>query len=455
MSHLTTEDIQQYTERRLPPERLIAMDRHLDGCEPCRGVLAEAAGAGELSMQLRSKLSQPRHPATELLVGYTEGSLSPSEREQVGFHLMHCDRCRADAADLESINRHFEEPPSERIRGKSPSPALPRAAFRWALGFGALACAAIGGAIGVVVEHDREADRRRGQVIAHRQVYAELEAARSELQRTRSLLAKRPSQEPAKQAAPATPPLPKVAGSEKPVSRVAPAVTVRDGSGLLRMDAEGGAEWVRPLPAVAATAIREGVLQFPRVIARLTVPVETVRSADAATPGVSGLAPAATVVNEERPMFRWAPVEAAESYEVTLQPVTMRDAPVIRSGPVTGLSWQPEAPLRRGEIYVWQVTAARAGGELLETLPPKPRFGVADASLQARVEQIRRDYAGSHLALGVLLAAEGLLDEAEAELLRAGQANPKSRIVRRLLEQVAQRRRPASPEQRSSHPEGE
>jgi hypothetical protein len=53
-----------------------------------------------------------------------------------------------------------------------------------------------------------------------------------------------------------------------------------------------------------------------------------------------------------------------------------------------------------------------------------------------QLSELRRRAGDSHVALAVLLADAGVLDEAERELTLASQANPASSAVKRLQESL-------------------
>ena len=59
----------------------------------------------------------------------------------------------------------------------------------------------------------------------------------------------------------------------------------------------------------------------------------------------------------------------------------------------------------------------------------------------AQLADLRKRAGDSHLALAVLLAEAGVLDEAERELTLARTANPESSAVRRLQTSIAALRR--------------
>ena len=82
--------------------------------------------------------------------------------------------------------------------------------------------------------------------------------------------------------------------------------------------------------------------------------------------------------------------------------------------------------------------AIKDGQEVTAPRPPAPqaRFRILDQAKADELANARREYASSHLALGLLYAEAGLLKEAEEELRALQTANPDSEIARSLLNQV-------------------
>lgn len=69
------------------------------------------------------------------------------------------------------------------------------------------------------------------------------------------------------------------------------------------------------------------------------------------------------------------------------------------------------------------------------------RFRVLSEAELAVFEEVKATAANSHLAVGVAAAGAGLLDEAAAEFYALAVQNPRSEIVRQLLEQLDSNKR--------------
>ena len=111
-----------------------------------------------------------------------------------------------------------------------------------------------------------------------------------------------------------------------------------------------------------------------------------------------------------------------------------------------GLSWT--APqLARGQLYSWQVKASRGGQDFIapRQSAPQARFRILNQAAAAEITRARRDYASSHLLLGLLYAQAGLLAEAEQEFRELQKANPDSDASRKLTASVSGPRRSETP----------
>ena len=176
-------------------------------------------------------------------------------------------------------------------------------------------------------------------------------------------------------------------------------------------------------------------LQRPAEIADLLAGGAVLRG-PAAAPRLLPRSPLATAVLDGRPTFRWSPLPDAVTYRVT---VFDRDFnPVADSGPVSSAEWRPARPLPAGAVYAWQVKARRGGGELTAPGPGSPQalFRVLAADRAAAIGRAARETGGSHLALGLLYARAGLLDDAERELSEAVRESPAAEAPRELLATV-------------------
>jgi hypothetical protein len=198
-----------------------------------------------------------------------------------------------------------------------------------------------------------------------------------------------------------------------------------------------GARRQPPTPVVSSEeaqrvtlAIASGHVQLPQKIAAL-------RAVDgallgAAEPAVFRLqTPVGSAVLYTRPSFTWDDA-AATSYTVSVFDQNFSE---ITRGESKTTSWRPDVDLPRGGTYSWQVTAHRGGENITEPRPPRPeaRFTVIDGPTAARIMQIEARLSSEPLALGVVLAEEGLVVDARAQFARAANEHPEIADIARQL----------------------
>jgi hypothetical protein len=96
-THPSDEQLERYSQRRLPAVELLVVDDHLLGCEACR---ARIAGAPSYAAAVRALYADlGAHLEYEEVVACAEG------RPSIGSarHLVLCEPCRAEVADLRHL----------------------------------------------------------------------------------------------------------------------------------------------------------------------------------------------------------------------------------------------------------------------------------------------------------------------------------------------------------------
>jgi hypothetical protein len=217
-------------------------------------------------------------------------------------------------------------------------------------------------------------------------------------------------------------------------------VSLKDGERMLTLDSSGQiygvAANVPGMQRLLAAALRSSRLDKPPVLDRLIRAPGT--QLDLALEGASFALerPVGTVVQSDRPTFSWGALEGASGYIVSVFDAQLNE--VARSELLSTTTWKTPRALRRGAIYRWQVVAVKDGREVVMPSPtaPEAKFKVLEQAQAQALARARRSYAGSHLALGVLFAQSGLLDESEVELRALVKDNPNSSVARKLLESV-------------------
>jgi hypothetical protein len=150
------------------------------------------------------------------------------------------------------------------------------------------------------------------------------------------------------------------------------------------------------------------------------------------------LGPVGAVVAGRRPTFRWRPLNGATSYQITITDSAAGYREVVSSPQLQGRKWTADRPLERGRVYTWQIIARAGDGEVKS---PEAKFKVLDPAAAGALAKVNRIYAGRRLALGLLYAEAGLLDDAERELKALVVANPQSPIAKSLLQDLRSKKR--------------
>ena len=219
---------------------------------------------------------------------------------------------------------------------------------------------------------------------------------------------------------------------------------LRDGERLVTVDERGRYKGLEGLPRSWQREVGE-TLQAQRV----GRPPVLDAFEDGAEGGIRGpgerapfdiLGPDRTVVESDRPLFRWAALRGATSYAVAV--FDQRLNQVAQSGPLSATEWKPPRRLRRGEIYFWQVAAVLDGKEMVSpgAGAPEAKFAVVGRAESEALRRARLSFPGRHLTLGVLYARAGLLEQAEREFRALVETNSESPAALNLLRSVREMR---------------
>ena len=193
------------------------------------------------------------------------------------------------------------------------------------------------------------------------------------------------------------------------------------------------------LPAAAQqrvrSAIQAGAASVPADVAALAGPTERLMGISP-PPSFRLTSPLATAVVSDRPTLRWEPIEGAREYAVTITDEALR--PVAQSPALHETSWAPAAPLARGRVYLWQVTARRDADTLTAPAPPAPlaKMKILDGDAARLIEETARAHPDAHLVLGILAAEAGVRGEAESHLQQVPPTDRYQAVARKTLERV-------------------
>ena len=390
-SHLSEEQIAHYRGRRLAPEELLSVDDHISQCADCRHRIASAA---DLQTALQNKLAvdaaylrpKTEHLSYEQMEAYVDGKISKADQASLRVHLQSCKTCSEELRDLNTFKAELM--PSNKLGSQASWASfaarwfrVPRVAF--ALG----ACGIVALAISVGIW-------RKGSP-------------------------GRPSPETA---------------------NIHPA-----GSGQLANPSLGGINELAPdEQAAIAEVVSNERIRFSEALQELKPAGPEVLLGQAEeTLRFKVLTPISEVVANDRPLFRWQPLAGARSYSVAIFDVKLNE---VQSSPALhATQWTPDRPLKRGQAYLWQVTAQLSeGNSVTAPSPPSPeaKFRVLDQKKADEIAHFQEANPESHLVLGILYAQAGLLEPGEHELEQLPKNDPKYGLAQKLLEGIREIRNP-------------
>jgi anti-sigma factor RsiW len=469
--HLSVQQIERYRQRALSPVELLAADDHIAACASCRQQLAEAVQASLTFTWAGNKDEMSagmEHLAYEQLEAYVDSALDEVDREIVESHLELCAECVAEVRDLRAFRAMMSTYPSKEYAPASPPTLWERIAAFWrrparwislqVAGTAAVAalCAyvstrplqtKISQLRGQLSQTQKTNDALQKQVAAAGDLkaqLAQLQQHKSQLQTQLAAVQKSnkdlTTRLVALQNQPRT--APAVAGA---VSKRA-LLALNDGGGRVTLDKQGN---VSGLPSLSPSVQAEVKTTLTaRQVKTPTVLLAQLIGEGGATRGTVSdgmpfviLVPVGTAVPTDRPTFRWQPLNGATSYKVTVFDADFNA--IAKSDNLTTTEWTPSQPLSRGEVYQWQVTALKDGKDVSSPTAPAPeaKFKVLEQDKADAIERVKRQHPNSHLTLGVLYAQAGMLDDAEREFQALLNANPKSPVAQKLLNDVRAVRR--------------
>ena len=412
--HLSAEQVTRYREKRIPPEELLQVDDHISQCAECRERLAPASelraalqGAASIPLLGQARDVRPGSPETasrgthfqdksgahppaapenehlayEQLESYVDRKMSDTDREIARAHLEYCQSCSDDARDLNTFKVELADSKGQLREGWwAAFVALLLTRRRVAL---TLATAAVI-VMAVAVERWKSTSPHGGSPV---------ETANSNHSDNETLSA------------------------------------------------------IKALPPEERSAVLEAISQqkikSPDVLASLHGPHETLLGESTGSSRFEVLEPVGGIVREVRPTFRWQPLPGATSYSVAIFDPKLK---LVQSSPaVAATQWTAGQPLQRGQIYLWQVIAKLSdGGSVSSPRPPSPeaRFLVLDQRKAGEISQFQTTHPEAHLALGILYAEAGLLEQGDRELGQVPKSDPYYDLAQKLLKSIQEIRNP-------------
>lgn len=428
--HLTNTQIESYGRHTLSAMESLSLLDHLAGCEECRQRLESVVNDDEEYLGLKAELLSDEetlsssvrrvHLTFEGMADLVDAVLTGEELQAAEDHLTCCEQCQLAVNGLAAFKdrvvpgfkrEHRPSAPQTSAKGHrrrlSAVPPLLRPTSPASV-FGSALAALLLVAVSWVVWHQRSGNRVKPEITTI----------------------------PAPGVSPPSSPNP----SEPPF-----LARLNDGEGVVAMNREGHLTGGDYLPSAYRQMVERALatqkIEKSPLLSELARPEGTVRGRGGRNEEFSVIGPLGEVTLSDRPAFRWSPLAGATAYLVE---VFNKKLDLAAASPqITDLSWTPSQPLRRGEIYFWQVKAIKDGLDVVTPSPParSAKFRVLDQARAGELSRARRDYATSHLTLGLLYAQSGLLDEAERELRELQKTNPDSEVASRLLTQIQEMRK--------------
>jgi anti-sigma factor RsiW len=419
--HLSTQLLERLSERRLEPRELLALDDHVSTCAACRDRLRKMqprrAALFALRASLQTAQAMPDHLRKEQLMAYTEGRLDEVDHELVESHLESCAQCATRAQELtDSAGQRVDLLPIS-THGQSSPPALwTGLSAAWdrflivPLPLRVAATVAMTAVLVIAVMLLLRTWTDRQQIVEH-------------------------------------PPAPQPSDAPQPgPQRGAPApilLALKDGPEQITLDEQDNVTGLESADhRRVKTALTTGRVERPRMPRELLgSSAPTMGRPDG--PAFALLYPVGRIVESDRPTFLWRPLAGSVSYQVTIADPEAGYKEVASSPELQDTKWKADRRLERGRVYSWQVIARTASTEVKEPAPnaPEAKFKVLELAKADEIARAKRAYVGRHLVLGLIYAEAGLPDEAEREFMALVRDNPRSSVVKNLLDDLRASRR--------------
>lgn len=467
--HLPSQMIELFIARKLAPADLLTVAQHLAVCDICRTQSNQLKNTSSGILYLRSNLQEEftehSHLSYEQLAAFVDSSLNQAERETAAVHIAACAACAKEVQELEllksslvtypnlAVNKEdsFAASQASDVAGElriivKPKPPEPSATiwqnlaafFRGVLPQSAFAIAAallvVAVIIGFLVRNSTnqpqiaqspESGTKPATTVSNPPDGAAPPSISQANKNTAppQLAQNNPSNTNVQSSPGNSPADAKTAGK-----RIEIPVNIGDGTSVATLP-EG-------YETIIKQALTNQTIVRPAVIADLAGKPSNLMGKKNENESFALINPVGTVIQDETPTFRWQPLSGATTYTVYV--LDLNFSVIAKSQPLSTTSWTMPQSLKRGGIYVWQVTATKNGKEITAPAAPRPeaRFKILEQTKTNEMQRFARERADSHLILGTIYAHNGLLDEAEREFQMAIDQNQDADKAKKLLQSV-------------------
>ncbi len=436
MDCIDRKELKQFLDGKLAAQRLIEIDEHLDECKACRAAAGRMSSVINFASEVTGTTDCPEY---EELSAYVDKSLDTERMKSVRSHIGLCEICSRDVDRISELRSHAALREKIVVKPQARMHRRRQGVFvYWRQALAAVSlCGVIAVAIVVFGNAGDQNHNNRPQVANNPPIVNNLPKAPAD-----DVTKIEPQDAPA--VVESAPPSPSIV-AEAP-AKPAPVVktVLRDGrysvissNGKIAFAKKDGVV-VRGGARIAAAIdekLRTGKIKpaKPIQVAMATIHVRSAGAYDVPPTAPKQIAPVEKVLITQKPAFTWAAVDLAESYRVR---VYDKSGNLIIDQVVEQTTFTPSSSLPRGKAYSWRVgvrfsetdgwVESAAGG-----------FAVISAEDYSLINRARKDFAGSHLAMGAAYESAGLYEEAAAEYKALRRANPNSELANKLLDGVA------------------
>lgn len=468
--HITKAAMEQFCARSLAIPELRNIAEHLSECRQCLDLFRRVFRSRHQGVPLVFNLSpavwlKDEHLEYEQLVAYVDKTCDETEREITDLHLQLCGKCREDVRSFLEFRKQLEPELSMRYTPDERISLRERFVFWWS-GLGTwwkpvytAAAMVVGIAgmivmIGVLLKSHRRSEQ---QAQLSPPPGSSITSAREQVSTSGSPSLTMLDQNSVRPAENSSPQLPGTTDDStrsiaSPRRVLSPsdkrnlnqltndALVFNDPQGQVRLTKSGEVVGLGNVSPEIKQAVREVLLAReiakPQDLNAIMGEAGSLRGSTASQSSFRLLSPERVVIVEDRPVFRWEPLKGATGYQVHV--VNLRGQVVAQSERLSAqvTQWKPSAPIKRGVIYTWVVSATVGEEEITAPAATEPemRFKVLE---EEKAKELRRlQQSPSHLALGIFYARAGMIDEAERELQLLAENNPHSAVAQKLLRTV-------------------
>jgi hypothetical protein len=431
--HLSTLQVKKLAENALPEDDVVAAAVHTAKCQSCHRRFVEELRRERGSAPFNFTLEpgfwfRDDHVDFDLLVALADKTLDEETEEIINIHLQTCETCREDVRSFlafrettaRELDISYGPTGYESAHNVSTPPWWQRLQRGSVYAVAAIVLVAVAVLIGVIA-----LNKRSGSLEASKQDQTD-----HGIERSPGI-----SPSPAHNVTPSP-------SSNDDSARVA---ILKDARGEVTIDRNGRVTGLDEVSEntrqyVARASLLERI-EPADVLRRLSGEQSGLRGNDNTRQEFELSYPVRRVVIEDRPFFRWESLAGASSYRVYVLNANGKQVSQSEELPPAQTEWKTPAPLRRGQIFSWVVSALVDGKKLVSPSASAPEIKFAVLSTADFQELARLKKSNSHLALGVFYARTGLLSEAEREFESLIKLNPDSELPRKLLQSVRSTRK--------------